>query len=118
MTIYRVGVREVHVSTREIDAESPEEALDKVQEDEGEEVMCEYSHTLDRDVWTVEKIEPPLMETLMKLRGVEEPLTTEELDELVHDYKGHEASAINNSGHDEQVQYILESMGETVHKTS
>lgn len=54
---FLVGVREVHVSTMEIEAESPEEAMRLVKDGAGREVMCEYSHTLDPDLWTVEKDE-------------------------------------------------------------
>lgn len=52
---FLVGVREVHVSTMKIKAQNNTEALNKVQNGEGEEIMCEYSHTLDRDMWTVEE---------------------------------------------------------------
>ena len=52
---FLVGVREVHVSTREVDAENAIEAVRKIREGAGEEVMCEYSHTLDESLWTVEK---------------------------------------------------------------
>ena len=34
-------------------------------------------------------------------------MTEEELDELVHDLKGKEAAAINNSGKDAQLAYLL-----------
>lgn len=54
MPKFNVLIREVHVSTREIEADSPEEAIRLVEEGEGDEVMCEYSHTLDPDTWTVE----------------------------------------------------------------
>lgn len=55
MPMYFVLVREVHVSHREVEADSPEQALDKAQQGEGDEVFLEYSHTMDRDTWTVEK---------------------------------------------------------------
>ena len=53
---FLIGVREVHVSHRRIYAETPEEALDLYVngEKEGEEIFCEYSHTLDPDTFTVE----------------------------------------------------------------
>ena len=60
MTKYFVGKREVHVSTMEINADTPEEALLKVWDGDGEEVMCEYSHTLDSDSWSVEDAEGAL----------------------------------------------------------
>lgn len=55
--LYYVHIREVHVSTREVEADSPEEALEKVKDGDGEETMCEYSHTLDDETWTVEDAE-------------------------------------------------------------
>lgn len=56
MPKFNVLIREVHISVREIEAESAEEALRTIAdgEEDGEEVMCEYSHTLDPDTWTVE----------------------------------------------------------------
>lgn len=47
MPRFEVGLREVHVSTRVVEAETAEEALNLVLGGEGEEVSCEYSHTLD-----------------------------------------------------------------------
>lgn len=35
-------------------------------------------------------------------------LHTSSLDDLVHDCKGHEAAAINNSGAEEQLEYLME----------
>lgn len=59
---FLVGVREVHISTMEIEAESAEQALQKIRDGEGREVKTEYSHTIDPDgggaadnAWTVEK---------------------------------------------------------------
>ncbi len=52
--IYCVLVREVHVSTMEIEAANPIEAIQKVKDGQGEEVICEYSHTLDPDTWSVD----------------------------------------------------------------
>jgi hypothetical protein len=43
----------------------------------------------------------------MQTRVELEALSEEELDEIVHDLKGEEAAAINNSGKDEQIAYIL-----------
>ena len=51
---YIVLVREVHVSHREIEADSEDEAKSKVYGGQGEETYLEYSHTLDRWYWTVE----------------------------------------------------------------
>lgn len=44
---YTVEVREVHVSSMEVEADSPEDAREKFKDGEGEEILCEYSHTLD-----------------------------------------------------------------------
>jgi hypothetical protein len=55
---FHVMIREVHVQTVEVEAESEQKAIEKVQEGEGEylEDSLEYSHTLEPDCWTVEKI--------------------------------------------------------------
>ena len=53
---YLVQVREVHISHREIEAESAEQALSFVADQDGEETFLEYSHTLDPDLWTVEEV--------------------------------------------------------------
>lgn len=55
MAKYYIGIREVHVSTVVIEAESEEEALDSAAAGEGDEVMLEYSHTMGRDHFTVEE---------------------------------------------------------------
>ena len=54
MAKYTVLVREVHISHMEVEADSPEEAIEKVKEGEGDEATCEYSHTLDDDTWSVD----------------------------------------------------------------
>lgn len=46
---YTVCLKEVWHSYRDVEAESEEEALQLIQEGEGEEVLCEYSHTTDDD---------------------------------------------------------------------
>jgi hypothetical protein len=51
---YNVMIREVHVSHREVSAESEAEAIEKVADGEGEETFLEYSHTMGKDHWTVE----------------------------------------------------------------
>lgn len=48
-----VLVKEVHTSHMEIDADSKEEAIEKVAGGEGGEIYEEYSHTLDTDQWEV-----------------------------------------------------------------
>jgi len=55
MPKFHVNVREVHVSTHEVEAESAEEAIRKVKNQESDEITCEYSHTLGEDTWTVEE---------------------------------------------------------------
>lgn len=54
MPLFNVLVREVHVSHRQVEAKTAEEAKRLVQDDEGDETYCEYSHTLDPDTWQVE----------------------------------------------------------------
>jgi hypothetical protein len=56
MPKYIVGIREVHVSFREVDAKTPEEAK-SLADDIQCEIFCEYSHTLDQDTWSVELVE-------------------------------------------------------------
>ena len=60
MATYYIGIREVHVSTVTVEADSEEKALDIAAEGEGEEVMCEYAHTMDREYFTVERVEHDL----------------------------------------------------------
>ncbi len=63
MAKYLVGIREVHVNTVEV--ELPDGADDDaIKELAGslsveESVMMEYSHSLDLDVWSVEKVPEP-----------------------------------------------------------
>jgi len=55
---YIVSVREVHIQIVEVRAASPEKAIDLVYKGGGMPLdYLEYSHTLDQDTWTVEKIE-------------------------------------------------------------
>jgi hypothetical protein len=56
---YIVSVREVHIQEVLIEADSPEQAIEKVVKGEGENLDGEYSHTLDSDLWTVEEKESP-----------------------------------------------------------
>ena len=53
---YIVGIREVHVSHREVEADSPEEAINIAKRDLDTEVMLEYSHTMEENTWTVEEV--------------------------------------------------------------
>lgn len=53
---YLIGVREVHVSMREVEAYSEEEALNMA-DDISCEVSCEYSYTMDKDNWSIEVID-------------------------------------------------------------
>lgn len=50
---YTVTVKEIYDSYVEIEAESPEEALKKVREGEGDEVDQEYHSTMDSSHWDV-----------------------------------------------------------------
>lgn len=58
MPRFRVLVREVHVQPHIVDAESAAAAIKKVADGEGELVDNggEYSHSLDPETWTVEKV--------------------------------------------------------------
>lgn len=54
---YIVSRREVHIQMVSVEAESKEEAIEKVAEGEGEMMdnTLEYSHSLDPEYWTVEE---------------------------------------------------------------
>lgn len=52
MAKYIVRIREVHISYREVEADSVEEAI--AEAGGATETMLEYSHTLDTDHWDVE----------------------------------------------------------------
>jgi len=54
MPKYHVLVREVHISTMEVKAEDADSAIRKVKDGAGEELILEYSHTLDSESWSVE----------------------------------------------------------------
>jgi hypothetical protein len=58
MTTFIVSVREVHVQQVKIDAASEDEAKNKVADGEGEYLddKLEYSHTLDKALWTVDQV--------------------------------------------------------------
>jgi len=58
MTNFIVNVREVHVQGVEIKAKNKKEAITKVENGEGEYLNnhLDYSHTLEIDTWTVDKI--------------------------------------------------------------
>ena len=53
MKTYTITVKEIHDSYVEIQANSPQEALEKVKNGEGCEVDCEYHSTLDSSTWNV-----------------------------------------------------------------
>ena len=55
MKKFVVLVREVHVSHMVVEATTDEQAKMKVKEGLGEERMCEYSHTLEDSLWSVEE---------------------------------------------------------------
>ena len=48
MKYYLVQRREIHVSTLRIEADSPEDAAQRVQDGEGDEVTLEYRETVDQ----------------------------------------------------------------------
>ena len=54
---YIVGIREVHVSSRKVLADNPEDAKEIAAEDLNTEVMVEFSHALGKDTWTVEEVQ-------------------------------------------------------------
>ena len=56
MKKYRVYVREVHVQTVEVEADSMEDAIRKVEEDDDVNLVdntLAYSHLLDADTWWI-----------------------------------------------------------------
>ncbi len=55
--LFIVGVREVHISSRQIEAVDETEAVNKISQGEGKEIMCEYPHNLCSNNWTVEQVE-------------------------------------------------------------
>jgi len=55
MPKYRVLIREVHVSHRVVEAESPAAALELA--GDADDTFTEYSHSLPKDQWTVEPLE-------------------------------------------------------------
>jgi len=51
-----VQVREVHINSISVEADSPEDAIDLVRDgDADDSISLEYSHTLDPDNWSVEE---------------------------------------------------------------
>jgi len=56
MPRFRVLVREIHVTTCLIDADTPEEAIEAVREGDGDFILSEYVETLSHDTWTVEAV--------------------------------------------------------------
>lgn len=60
--VFIVAVREVHVQDYKVEAETKEEAIQKINNCEGEvlEGRMEYSHALESDTWTVSEEEPDL----------------------------------------------------------
>lgn len=52
----------------------------------------------------------PQESILEKIEGLK--ISTEDLDELVHEAKAEEASAINNGGQDDQIAYLLGHYGQ------
>ena len=46
---YRVQLNEIHISSWDIEAESEDDAVNRVLGGEGEMIHCEYSYTPDND---------------------------------------------------------------------
>lgn len=53
---FLVGIREVNVSTRLVEAENEEDA--KKMAGGAPEITYEYSHTLGEETWSVERVKP------------------------------------------------------------
>ena len=66
MATYHVGIREVHINTVEVEADTPEEAKKKARESQADSILLEYSHTLDPDTWSVSKVLNPVVVTKEK----------------------------------------------------
>lgn len=47
---YLIGIREIHVSEYEIEADTVENALARIADGEGRYMSTEYSHTLDDSI--------------------------------------------------------------------
>lgn len=57
MSKYIVNVREVHISVREVEAESDEDAVAKALKQGIDcEIRVDYSHTMDKSFHTAEEI--------------------------------------------------------------
>jgi len=46
---YRVKLNEIHISAWDVEADSEQDAANRVLDGEGEMIHCEYSHTPDND---------------------------------------------------------------------
>jgi len=60
---YIVNAKEIWVQGYEVEADSMEEAIEKVKDGEANvaEELFEYSHTLGADVWGVENMEGDIL---------------------------------------------------------
>jgi hypothetical protein len=60
METFIVFVREVHIQPVTIEADTPEDAIQRVADGQGhaDYDMLEYSHTLDPETWTVVRAKP------------------------------------------------------------
>jgi len=54
---FNVSIREVHVLTMVVDADTEEEAIALAHDGKGEELMVEYSHTLGKGETTLEEVQ-------------------------------------------------------------
>lgn len=59
MKTYTITVKEIHDSYVEVEANSPEEALEKCKNGEGDEIAVEYVRTLDESTWNVHENPEP-----------------------------------------------------------
>ena len=53
---YHIAVHEVHINTVEVEADSPEDAIDAVIQGnytDPDDLAMEYSHSVDSDCWQV-----------------------------------------------------------------
>jgi hypothetical protein len=46
---YRVQLNEIHISSWDVEANSEQDAVDRVLDGEGEMINCEYAYTPDND---------------------------------------------------------------------
>ena len=57
MAKFCVEVAEVHKALIMIEADSEEDALERVENGEGDEFDCHYDYALEPDTWTVKRLD-------------------------------------------------------------